>query len=61
MRIMREEKKRALVKYCLRYKNGGRINKCVNNIGWALNNCGGTAEDAKMASFLLSILTGDVE
>lgn len=53
---MTEEKKRALIKYCLRYKNANRINKCVKNIGWALNNCTGTAEDAKMASFLLNIL-----
>lgn len=58
---MTKEKKKALIKYCLKYKNGGRINKCVKNIGWALNNCEGTVEDAKIASFLLNILTGEVK
>lgn len=52
-----EKKKRAIIKYCLKYKRGNRINKCVKNIGWALNNCEGTAEDAKIASFLLNLLT----
>lgn len=58
---MTDDKKRTLIKYCLKYKQGGRINKCVKNIGWALNNCEGTKEDAKMASFLLNILTEEVE
>ena len=59
--MMTEEKKRAIIKYCLKYKKANRINKCVKNIGWALNNCNGTAEDAKMALFLLKVLTEEVD
>lgn len=56
-----KEKQKALVKYCLRYKRGGRINNAVKNIGWALNHCNGNKYDAKFASFLLNILIGDDE
>lgn len=56
-----KEKQKALVKYCLRYKRGGRINNAVKNIGWALNHCNGNKDDAKFALFLLNILIGDDE
>ena len=57
---MSEEKQKELVKYCLKYHRGGRINNAVKNIGWALNHCQGTPEDAKFAAFLLNILIGEV-
>lgn len=56
-----KEKQKALVKYCLKYKRGGRINNAVKNIGWALNHCNGNKDDAKFALFLLNILIGDDE
>ena len=55
-----KEKKKKLVKYCLKYQRGGRINNAVKNIGWALNHCNGGEEDAKFALFLLKILTNEV-
>lgn len=58
---MSKEKKKAIVKYCMKYKQGGRINNAVKTIGWALNHCNGTKEDAKFAKLLLEILTGDVK
>lgn len=51
-----KEKQKALVKYCMRYKKGGRINNAVKTIGWALNHCNGSKDDAQFASFLLDIL-----
>lgn len=54
-----KEKQKALVKYCIKYKRGGRINNAVKTIGWALNHCNGSKDDAKFASFLLNILTED--
>lgn len=51
-----KEKQKALVKYCMKYKRGGRINNAVKNIGWALNHCNGGEKDAEFASFLLNIL-----
>lgn len=56
-----DDKKKALVKYCIKYQRGGRINNAVKNIGWALNHCNGGEEDAKFALFLLRILTKEVE
>ena len=56
-----KEKQKALVKYCLKYKRGGRINNAVKNIGWALNHCNGNKDDARFALFLLNILIGDDE
>lgn len=56
-----EEKKKEIVKYCLKYQRGGRINNAVKTVGWALNHCNGGEEDAKFASFLLQILTKEVE
>lgn len=56
-----QDKKKELVKYCIKYKRGGRINNAVKNIGWALNHCNGGEEDAKFALFLLKILTNEVE
>ncbi|MBO5180088.1 MAG: hypothetical protein J6B87_07090 [Clostridia bacterium] len=56
-----KEKQKALVKYCLKYKRGGRINNAVKTIGWSLNHCNGSKEDAKFASFLLNLLIGDEE
>lgn len=58
--ISEEEKKKELVKYCVKYQRGGRINGAVKNIGWALNHCNGGEEDAKFALFLLRILTKEV-
>jgi len=58
---MSKDKKKSIVKYCLRYKQAGRINNAVKNIGWALNHCNGSEEDAKFAKLLLDILIGDVE
>ena len=58
---MTEEKKRELVKYCMKYRQGGRINNAVKNIGWSLNHCRGSKEDAKFAKLLLDILIGDVK
>ena len=49
------------MKYCMKYKQVGRINNAVKTIGWALNHCNGTKEDAKFAKLLLEILTGDVK
>lgn len=57
---MDDEKQKALVKYCLKYKRGGRINNAAKNIGWALNHCRGSEEDVKFAVLLLNILTGEV-
>lgn len=57
----KEDKKKELVKYCLKYQRGGRINNAVKTVGWALNHCNGGEEDAKFASFLLQILTKEVE
>ena len=56
-----KEKKKELVKYCLKYQRVGRINNAVKNIGWALNHCNGGEEDAKFASFLLKILLKEVD
>ena len=63
MTIMKtkDEKKKELVKYCIKYQRGGRINNAVKNIGWALNHCNGGEEDAKFALFLLRILTKEVK
>lgn len=58
---MSKEKEKAIVKYCMKYKQVGRINNAVKTIGWALNHCNGTKEDAKFAKLLLEILTGDVK
>lgn len=55
------EKEKELVKYCLKYQRGGRINNAVKNIGWALNHCNGGESDAKFATLLLKILTNEVE
>lgn len=57
----KEEKKKELVKYCIKYQRGGRINNAVKNIGWALNHCNGGKDDAKFALFLLRILTNEVD
>ena len=53
------EKQKALVKYCLKYKRGGRINNAVKNIGWALNHCNGGPDDVKFAVLLLNTLLED--
>ena len=53
-------KEKALVRYCLKYQKGGRINNAVKNIGWALNHCEGTEEDVRFAVFLLKILINEV-
>lgn len=58
---MSKDKKKAIIKYCLKYKRAGRINNAVKNIGWSLNHCLGTEEDAKFARLLLDILIGDVK
>ena len=58
---MSKSKEKAIVKYCMRYKQAGRINNAVKNIGWALNHCNGTEEDARFAKLLLDILIGDVK
>lgn len=58
---MSKDKQREIIKYCMRYKQAGRINNAVKNIGWALNHCNGTPEDAKFAKLLLDILIGDVK
>ena len=55
------EKQKALVKYCLKYQRGGRINNAVNNIGWALNHCRGSPEDVKFAVLLLNTLIREEE
>ena len=57
----KEDKKKELVKYCVKYQRGGRINNAVKNIGWALNHCNGGEEDAKFALFLLRILLKEVK
>jgi hypothetical protein len=56
-----KEKQKSLIKYCMRYQRGGRINNAVKNIGWALNHCQGSEEDAKFAVLLLNVLTGDID
>lgn len=53
-------KQKALIKYCLKYRNGGRINNAVKAIGWALNHCNGDVEDAKFAVLLLNTLIDEV-
>lgn len=58
---MSKEKQKALVKYCMKYKQANRINNAVKNVGWALNHCRGSEEDAKFARLLLDILLGEVE
>lgn len=58
---MSKQKEKAIVRYCLKYKQAGRINNAVKNVGWALNHCNGNEEDAKFAKLLLDILIGDVE
>ena len=58
---MMKEKQKSLIKYCMRYQRGGRINNAVKNIGWALNHCQGSEEDAKFAVLLLNVLTGDID
>lgn len=58
---MMKEKQKSLIKYCMRYQRGGRINNAVKNIGWALNHCQGSEEDAKFAVLLLNILTGEID
>lgn len=45
----------------MRYKQAGRINKAVKTVGWSLNHCRGSEEDAKFAKLLLNILIGEVE
>lgn len=57
---MMKEKQKSLIKYCMKYQRGGRINNAVKNIGWALNHCQGSEEDAKFAVLLLNVLTGDI-
>lgn len=57
---MSEEKQKELVKYCLKYKKGGRINNAAKNIGWALNHCQATPEDVRFAVLLLNILIDEV-
>ena len=54
-----KEKQKVLVKYCMRYQRGGRINEAVKTIGWALNHCNGGENDAKFANLLLNILLGE--
>lgn len=54
-----KEKQRELIKYCLKYRNGGRINNAVKTVGWCLNHCNGDIEDAKFAALLLNILIGE--
>lgn len=56
-----KEKQKSLIKYCMKYQRGGRINNAVKNIGWALNHCQGSEEDAKFAVLLLNVLTGDID
>ena len=56
---MTKEKQKAIIKYCLKYKQGGRINNAVKTIGWSLNHCRGAKEDAKFAKLLLNILVGE--
>lgn len=58
---MTKEKQKSLIKYCIKYKRGGRINNAVKTVGWSLNHCRGSEEDAKFAKLLLDILIGDVE
>ena len=41
---MMKEKQKSLIKYCMKYQRGGRINNAVKNIGWALNHCQGSEE-----------------
>ena len=55
-----KDKQKECVKYCLKYKRGGRINNAVKTIGWALNHCNGGKDDAKFANFLLNILLGEL-
>ena len=56
-----KDRQRELIKYCLKYRNGGRINNAVKMVGWSLNHCNGDVEDAKFAALLLNILTHEVE
>lgn len=58
---MMKEKQKSLIKYCMKYQRGGRINNAVKNIGWALNHCQGSEEDAKFAVLLLNVLTGEID
>ena len=55
-----EDKQKALIKYCLKYRNGGRINNAVKNIGWCLNHCNGSADDVRFAVLLLNTLIDEV-
>lgn len=55
-----KEKQKRLIKYCLKYKNAGRINNAVKMIGWSLNHCNGDEDDARFAILLLQTLIGDV-
>ena len=55
-----KEKQKKLIKYCLKYKNAGRINNAVKMIGWTLSHCNGDEDDARFAVLLLQILTGDI-
>lgn len=55
-----KEKQKKLIKYCLKYKNAGRINNAVKMIGWSLDHCNGDEEDARFAILLLQTLIGDV-
>lgn len=55
-----KEKQKKLIKYCLKYKNAGRINNAVKMIGWSLDHCNGDEEDARFAILLLQTLIGDI-
>lgn len=55
-----EDKQKVLIKYCLKYRNGGRINNAVKMIGWSLNHCNGGEDDARFAILLLNTLVGDI-
>lgn len=54
------DKQKDLVKYCLKYRNGGRINNAVKMIGYCLNHCNGSVEDARFAVLLLNTLIDEV-
>lgn len=55
-----KDKQKELIKYCLKYRNGGRINNAVKMIGYSLNHCNGDVEDAKFAALLLNTLIDEV-
>lgn len=57
--VTNEQKIKSLIKFCLAYKNSGRVNRCARIIGRSLAECEATVEDVKVARLLLTILEGE--